>query len=174
MMSYRVLCFLFTLLLILFVPIKTIQAQQVGPAIIEKDKGWFTLGLSKDTPLDIGIGFTANFGRKHIWQAGLQSSSEFTLSGSDINVNAVNIGRGYSLVNRVGRIAIAAGPAFVWGDNRVDRKLDDFRSVGLVLNGQAILTPVKEIGIGIELFSNLNPELSVAGFRVILAIEGNK
>lgn len=76
-----------------------------------------------------------------------------------------------------GRVAIAGGPAVVWGLDRYDRerdKRDSYATGGLTLNGEAMFTPIREVGVGLELFCNVNPVISAAGGRAILVLEGNK
>jgi hypothetical protein len=77
--------------------------------------------------------------------------------GSFANMRAVNFGVGRFVVGRIGRLAAAAGPAVVWWDGG-----DPFTTAGAVASMQVILVPVKEIGLDIELWGNLNPERSVA------------
>ncbi|MBO6793014.1 MAG: hypothetical protein JJ895_03820 [Balneolaceae bacterium] len=165
------------LVLLLLVPISFAHAQQTEKDSVNLDIGWGTFGLGIDSPLDLGYGFSANIGRNHFWQLGFQNSSELSFGGSGAQVNMFHVGKGYSLVNRVGRIALAAGPAFVWGTDHFDSNTgtyDNFTALGLTLNGQAFVTPIKEIGIGVEVFYNINNTINVAGFRIIFGLEGFK
>lgn len=159
-----------------FYPIK-INAQEIGPSSPEHDKGWFSAGLGIDAPLDLSGSIIANFGRKHFWQFGLQVSEEFMLSGRGTNVTSFNIGRGISFVKNWGRFSIAGGPAVIWGLDRYDSDLDTRKSYisgGLLLNSQFIVTPIKELGVGFELYCNVNPVIIVGGIRAIFVLEGNK
>ena len=42
------------------------------------------------------------------------------------------------------------------------------------MNVQVIFTPVRELGVGLDLHGCLNPRASEAGVRVILVLEGNR
>ena len=172
------------LTLFLALPASEVNARQVDfqadPASPERDKGWATYGFGLDAPLDLGAGLTANFGRTHIWQVSLQTSQEFMLSGTGTNVTWLGVGRGYSAVGRWGRLAIAGGPAVVWGKDWYRRERPEgqerehYVTGGLTLSGQAIFTPVREVGVGLELFGNVNPVISAVGVRAMFVFEGNK
>lgn len=155
-----------------------LQAQSSPHQTVEDDKGWVSFGIANDEPIGLAVGFTANFGRTHFWQAGIEHSSELNIFGGETShMTSIHVGRGYSFVHRVGRIAFAAGPALNWGladSNTSLGEYSPFTSLGLVGNGQFILTPIKELGIGIELYSNINTVVTVTGLRLILTIEGNK
>jgi hypothetical protein len=155
-----------------------LQAQSTPKQTVADDKGWVSFGIGNDEPIGLAVGFTANFGRTHFWQAGIEHSSELNIFGGESShITSIHAGRGYSFVHRVGRIAFAAGPALNWGLDDSNTRLGEhspFTSVGLVGNGQFILTPIKELGIGIELYSNINNVVTVTGLRLILTIEGNK
>ncbi|MFP4546979.1 MAG: hypothetical protein ACLFQM_02530 [Fidelibacterota bacterium] len=163
--------------LLFFIPL-SVQAQQVDSVSTEHDSGWFSAGIGfVDIPLDLGVGVTAYFGRKYTWQVGFQRSTDFTISGTATHVNSINVGQGMTIANRWGRLAVAVGPAIVWGLDRFDHERDEwdsYTSIGLTLNGQVMFTPIRELGAGLELYCNVNPVLSVAGVRVIFVLEGNK
>jgi hypothetical protein len=149
----------------------------VGPASPEHDKGWMTAGLGNDAPFDLGFSVTANYGREHFWQLAWNGSSIFDLGGETTHIKSYSLARGYSISSRWTRLSLAAGPAFVeglgWRDNDT-RDLKYFRTIGLILNAQYILTPIKEAGVGLEFYGNLNSEISVLGIRLIAVLEGNK
>jgi hypothetical protein len=151
----------------------------VGPASPEHDKGWMTAGLGgTETNYNLGISLTANYGRTHFWQLALNGSDKLYLFSNDnrIEMISLSISRGYSVSSRWSRLAWAAGPAIVILDQYNDVKDCDehLKDLGFVFNAQYYLTPIKEMGIGIELYGNLNRTQSVSGMRIILALEGNK
>ena len=151
-------------------------AGQVGPSSPARDRGWVSVSFGLDTPLDFSGGISLNYGRHHFWQLALQSSQEFMISGEGTNAAALVLARGYSLTAPYSRVAVSAGPAYVWGLDHLDPKTwerPSYRTAGLALNAQAIFSPF-EMGIGLDFFVNVNPILSSAGVRLALVIEGNQ
>lgn len=143
------------------------------------DKGWFSFGMGLDHSLNasddqkIGVSLSANFGRNKFWQVGLDANS--TLWGN-ASLYALKAGRGYSSVGRWTRISLAGGPAFVFGElkNNMTTSKESFRTAGIYTDSQLIFTPIKELGIGIQLLGNVNFQQSYGGLRLILSIEGHK
>ena len=122
---------------------------------------------------------SANFGREQFVQLGVTSSS--SILGRSY-YSAVNLGAGYSISDRIGRIATSTGPVFVWGEEHPDKDNGRyFRSVGLFSNLQINITPVKEMGLGLDLFGIITPQFGSrissfisTGIRFTLVIEGHK
>ena len=152
-------------------------AQSPGPASLEHDRGWVTLGLGLGYPSDLSKIATVNLGRKRAFQAGYHVGS-----GSLHYVRVVNVGIGHSLVGRWSRIAGFVGPAVSWGfvgprvvpNGQGSDRLGYITTFGASATAQFIFTPVKEIGIGATFWGNLNPLRSVGGFGLVLVFEGNK
>ncbi len=151
----------------------------VGPASPEHDKGWISAGLGwAEAPYELGVSLTANYGREHFWQIALNGSDKLNIFGINDNIELISlsISRGYSVSSRWSRLAWAAGPAIVILDQYNERKNRDehLKDLGIVFNAQYYITPIKELGIGIELYGNLNGIQTVSGIRLIVALEGNK
>ena len=51
---------------------------------------------------------------------------------------------------------------------------DRYYTGGLAANAQVFFTPIMEFGLGLDAYANLNPQMSVAGLRLVLIIEGYK
>lgn len=137
-------------------------AQSPGPASAEHDRGWVTVDFGTGFPS--GYNVTANLGRKRVFQVGHHLGSGFLTT-----VRAVNVGFGHSWVSRWSRVAGFAGPAVSWGYGS-----SGFTTIGALANAQVIVTPVREIGIGVTIWGNLNAEQSVGGLGVMVVFEGNK
>mgnify|MGYP005620117425 CR=1 FL=1 len=107
----------------------------------------------------------------------MNGSSIFSLGGENTGVNSTSLARGYSVSSRWTSLSLAAGPAFVeglgWRDDQT-LKREYFHTMGLVFNAQYIFSPIKEAGVGLEFYGNLNSEISVLGIRLIAVLEGNK
>lgn len=154
----------------------SVCAQQPGPASPEHDKGWFAFGFGPAIGHNFSGAVTANFGREQVVQLALYATGDILGGGQ----SAMNVSIGRSRVSRVYRLGAFAGPALIVGEQEVRdergryRGLDSFRTVGIVASGQLIFTPVKEIGVGLDLFTILNLQMSTAGLSIMLVFEGNK
>ncbi len=139
------------------------------------DSGWMSIGFGFDDEFDIGVTASANFGDKLFWQLGFQGSYDFCTDSCSKrkSIYVLNYGRGFSIVNRIGRISLSAGPGLVWGWVE-DTNFSNFISTGIVGNAQLIATPFKETGLGLDAFFNLNPRVSTYGLRFTFVFEGNK
>ncbi len=165
------------LLLALTIPAATSVAQTPGPASPDRDGGWLSLGIGRGFPHDISVVASANIGRENVWQVGFSGVSDISLGGEVPSVAAVNVARGFSLVSRWSRVSLSGGPAAVWGKQRSSFRSHDlsrFTTVGLVGSAEFVFTPIKEVGIGFDVYGNVNPAKPVAGIRLLLVVEGNK
>ena len=144
------------------------SAQLPGPASPERDRGWLAAGFGVGAPYGTSGAITANFGRERVRQLGVRGT--FDLLGWE-GVNALSVSAGRSWVRRVGRAAVFLGPAVVWGQ-RIPG--GEYATGGVVGSAQAILTPIKEAGFGVDLFGSLSPKGVVGGLGLILVLEGNK
>ena len=138
------------------------------------DKGWFSIGVGADSEYDLSLLISGNFGRSKFWQANVLTATEFTL-GSNKNAAhyfSVSVARGYSSVYRLSRVFLAAGPSLVMGNKPYPMRNKRFTTPGLIINSGINLTPLKEFGIGFNIFGNLNPQLSSYGFTFSFDIEG--
>lgn len=139
------------------------------------DSGWLSLGMGVDDQFDIGVTASANYGGRLFWQLGFQGSYDFCVDSCSKrkSMYVLNAGRGVSFVNRVGRIAFAAGPGLVWGWID-DTKFTNIISAGIVGNAQLIVTPIEKVGFGLDAFFNANPRQSTFGLRFTFVFEGEK
>ncbi len=146
----------------------------VPPASPERDGGWFTFGLGPGDPYGTAATMTANVGRERFLQAGFHANSEFSFGGRSASTNALHVGAGLARVSRWDRTSISAGPAVVWGLRDAADPDARFTTGGVVLNGQAVFTPIPELGIGLDAFVNVNPVQSGYGVALTFVFEGNK
>lgn len=140
------------------------------------DRGWFTYGLGVGAPFGLSGVVSADFGSKHIVELSLRSTTEFSIGGESDNVGAFSIAVGRSTVSRIGRLAATIGPALVLTDKYYpdisERKYTT--TFGVMAAGQAIFTPIREAGLGLDAFVVLNPKQPAMGLSLTLAIEGYK
>lgn len=146
-----------------------------GPASSVHDRGWFAFGLGAGEPYGTAVVGTANFGRTRFVQVGFHASTELhLLGGRSASVNALHLGGGLSRVSRWDRVALAAGPAVVWGLRDATDTDSRYATAGVVLSGQAIFTPIPEVGLGLDAFVNVNPVRSAYGVGLTFVFEANK
>jgi hypothetical protein len=135
---------------------------QPEPASPTYDNGWFAVGLgvwpAPSNTVDLTGSITANFGRERVLQVGVH--------GVD-NVGSIDLGFGRSWASRWWRTAVFVGPAVVVRKNQL-------YTGGGTVSTQVILTPVKEMGLGLDFFMNVNPRDSFIGMSATFTLEGNK
>ena len=166
----------FLLLALALLSISSTASAQVdgpGPASPEHDWGWFAFGFGGSVLGRATGAVTANFGRERIVQAGLHGVGSGLFAPAVPSANAAHISYGFSGVDRFSRVAFTLGPAVVWGisDTETDTR---YVTGGVVANAQFMVTPLKEFGLGVDVFVNLNPEVPALGAAVTFAFEGNK
>lgn len=77
-------------------------------------------------------------------------------------------------MSRWDRTSLALGPAVVWGLRDATDPSDRFVTGGLVVSGQAMFTPIPELGLGLDAFVNVNPVQSGYGVGLTFVFEANK
>lgn len=168
---------LLTLAILLQLATVSCLAQQPGPAAPDRDGGWLSIGIGRGVPYDFSGVVSANFGRVRFWQVAYNGTGDLSLGGKVAGGGSVSFGRGHSFVDRIGRVAGSIGPGFVWGQywhGSPTTELSSFKTIGLVASAQFVLTPIKEVGFGIDLYSNVNSIKTVGGIRLSIVLEGNK
>ena len=148
------------------------SAAQPGPPSAERDRGWFAFGYGLGRPDDLAGVITANFGRERVIQVGFHGVTDFALGGSVASVSALHVGPGLSRVSRWDRTALFVSPAVVWGQRTTTD--DRFVTAGVVVSGQAVLTPVREVGLGLDVFVTLNAVRPAYGAALTFVFEANK
>ncbi len=161
-------------LLIAASPVAAQTGPDLGPAAPERDRGWFAFGFGPGHPHGAVAVATANFGRERILQVGFHANSDLNPFGRSASTNALHVGAGLSRVSRWDRTALALGPAVVWGLRDAADPEDRFTTAGLVLSGQAMFTPIPEVGLGLDAFVNMNPAQSGYGVGITFVFEANK
>lgn len=166
-------------LLTVFLLMSTGRAQET--TINKTDRGWFTIGVGTGTRHNISTVINANFGRKHVFQWTYYRSQNVDLDrlitlGKPDNLNSFAVSYCFSAVSRYKRLAISAGPSFVFGKITEDNfeVRDDFRVIGLLLNLQTIFSPIKEIGVGLDFYYNFNPVIHFGGVALTFVVEDYK
>jgi hypothetical protein len=139
-------------------------------------KEWADIGLGssstdyfKTVPNDANFAFNYNrsFGKAY-YQVGINGNVLTTTP----YLSTVNVGIGNRLCSRYYLLSGFIGPAFMWGNKTETGTY--FSTIGLSTTVQCILKPLRDLGIGIELYSNLNLIQSNAGLRVVLSISNGK
>lgn len=159
------------LLAVLAAPAGHAQAT-ADPASPARDRGWTSLGVGPGTPGGFAGALTVTLGRTHGPQAGAQAESVFCLGDRCAETTAFHVGYAASDVGRWHRVAVGGGPALVLAR---DVPGADLRTaVGVAANVQTMVTPVRELGLGLQVFGILSPVRPAAGVLLIVAFEGNK
>lgn len=136
----------FWLIIHLFPVAAAAQAFYPSP---ERDGGWVAIGAGLGSPYGKAIVATANFGRERVLQVGLRLTSDFDALDQDQMLSALHLGGGLSRVGRWTRVALTAGPALVFNRNE---DLDESRALGAVISGQAVVTPIPAVGLGLDAY----------------------
>ncbi|MEO6883941.1 MAG: hypothetical protein ABI199_07940 [Bacteroidia bacterium] len=87
-------------------------------------------------------------------------------------LSTINLDIGDRLFSRYYLLSGFVGPAYMWGD-KTDSG-NHFSTIGINTTIQIIGKPLKDFGIGIELYSNWNYIQSNVGFRVVINISSGK
>ena len=124
-------------------------------------------------PLWLGGGAHVSAGRRLAVRLGADASAEFTLGADPTTVYAVDLSPGVRA--SAGRLHVAAfaGPSVVWGLGRFERgrlgpSRQPYTTLGLALNGSAVVDVGKGIGLGVGVSGNVNPDVSRGGARLAL------
>lgn len=167
-----------TLLLALTLQIKCIAAVQDSTKF-KKDWGNIGLGVSSNSYLtqgandfNLGINYNRLLG-KFCYQIGFNGNA-FSQAPY---LNCINLNIGYRLFDRYYLVSGFVGPGFMWGHKRPDPNETEghsYSAIGLSSNIQLIIKPLKDLGIGIELFSNINNTNSNVGFRIVFHMSSGK
>jgi hypothetical protein len=118
--------------------------------------------------INLGLDYNHTLINNWYYQIGFNSSGSFL--PADSSVNSLNFGIAKAMIDRYYLGAIFLGPAFMWGKNANKT----YTTVGIVANIQLLVKPLKDFGIGIELFSMLNPQVSSTGVRAVLHLSNGK
>ena len=158
------------------------RAQQTGPgpAHPSRDAGWTSFGAGFwSHPYDVSGFLSLNYGRERFAQLLVNGTSHFCISSSCAGVAVIGLGGGRSWVDRSARAAVSGGLAA--GSHTARAGGPSHPSAGAYANVQLAVTPVKEVGVGLDLFAQtygtdglLGRPRVAYGLRVLFVIEGNK
>lgn len=164
--------YIFTLFLFFHFIYCTAQSDQNPNSCLDTIKTtsiqWASLGIGAVSDFNNYRGI--NFGLSYHWKTksltyktGISHSAK--LSG--MAINDLNFGLGKSIVHRFYVFCLAAGPGIVWGK--------EFNSsISLVGQFEIVFTPIKNLGFGVELFSNINNANNLFGSRIIIHLNDKK
>jgi len=148
--------------------ISMLPAQEVS--IQEKsEKGSlsFSAGFIENIPrFDFGLGAELKFGSAKYWVIAYHHSAKLLVSSSSLHgYQSIVLGAGLSKISRFIRIGISIGPALVLKTNQSENVN---YLAGININSQFIMTPFRDMGLGVEMNSNLNPDKYILGIRAVL------
>ncbi len=155
--------------------------QEQVPTDTSRYQYWFNIGPAIDSyssAFNLGFNYNSSLGGNY-YQVGYQSISRKSkeyypgLEFKEYPFYACNIGIGKVSVEKYLFFAYFIGPAFVWGEKVGDnldangiRQIKEFYSAGVALNSQIFFRPISELGIGLELYGNINPIRTLAELRL--------
>lgn len=153
-------------IVLLFLPIMILTAQEENP----KQKYWFNVGLGINNSSVANIGGNYNFSfKEYYFQVGYQFISRGLglpysyLFYKEFPLYALNVGVGNISKNRFVFFGNFIGPSYVWGEKLGEdidiyghRQIEKFNTVGIAINSQLFFKPLSEIGLGLELYGNIN------------------
>ena len=152
-----------TIILILLFSLQ-LSAKEIGPANPGDDRGWVAFGLGRDNAGDMSGNLSFNLGRTKIFQLAVHSNSTFMGKTKSVIYSA---SPGISVAKQFVRIALFLGPSVNYYPKR--------KTVpGLSGSTQFIFTPIKELGIGLNLFGSINSGDFISGVGISFVLEGNK
>ncbi len=153
-----------------------LAAQTTREANRDDDRGWISLGVGTGADWDLASSVNLNYGRETFFQCALHRLENFSIGNNPNHIHSVSVGIGHATVSPFSRLAFSAGLSFLFGKRYDDilEKNTEFKTVGLLLNTQIAFTPIREAGIGLDMFINLNKEQKTGGVTLTLFIEGNK
>ncbi|HPN38137.1 MAG TPA: hypothetical protein PL041_07010 [Melioribacteraceae bacterium] len=153
---------------------------------------WINTGIGVNSSSTAAFGANYNFSLGELYsQVGYQSiyryigEYNYDYSYMEFPLKAVNIGIGDVVIGEYYFVSFMIGPAYVWGTKKeLTSRLNifnhniaeevDFSTVGLVFNTQFIFTFIKEMGIGVELYGNINSERSLAEIKLTFHLNNGK
>ncbi|MFH0734885.1 MAG: hypothetical protein V1773_10695 [bacterium] len=154
-----------------------------------KFRYWFNTSLGLNTSSTYAFGFNYNFSTWDFYsQVGYQTVYRYMgpfdndYNFMEFPLKSINIGIGDVIAEDYYFAAFMIGPAYTWGTKNVKNsvkiqdiyqviymdKEEKFNTIGLVFNAQIFFTFVKEIGVGLELYGNINNVRSLAEIKLSL------
>jgi hypothetical protein len=145
----------------------TCMAQE--DSLVKKRVDWSNIGIGtarKDILNGLaGANFSANYNsviqKSNCYQVGLNT----TFFSAYPNLTAYHVGLGKRYANRFLLLAAFFGPAYITGKAR---EKDRFHTIGISSNVHLILKPLKDLGLGIEFYTNLSFIQSTSGVRLVV------
>jgi hypothetical protein len=165
------------IVLLLAFPVFLISQQLEEAVNKSEDRGWISGGIGLAmSPWSLSSSISANYGQQLFYQCAFHRVQNINIGGGEAkHVSALSLGLGGSKVHRFFRIAVSAGPSIAVGNYSVEESnYQGFTAIGVLANIQLALTPIKELGIGIDGFININTAASFSGFTITFFLEGNK
>jgi len=159
--------------------VNTLQAQEKRLQLLSpKDNFGIIFSYSLPNAKVADGGASVNWGRKlRYYQVSFDRTVGLWWSDfPSISMNSLSASVGLASLGRYHTLSVFGGPAFVWGQSE-DADLSDaddprFATVGAHLNAQAMVQPLRYLGVGVVLYSNLNAHESVTTLRFALKIGG--
>lgn len=141
---------------------------------------------------NIGVGFsfptTSNsikgpeIGLNYNWlikkvtlQFNASHTQKLSLSSSPLVLNVVGIGIGRNIVKGFYNVGIIIGPGIMWGQENLGYDYEKkYVNAGVSLSAQLIGKPIKNFGLGFELFAHMNKDFNSTGAKFILHFNTQK
>lgn len=141
---------------------------------------WLSIGPGFDfngkKVVDGNLGFNYNFQPRFggLFQAGFISSKEWkgTYFPLLYNRRFYQINLGYGILRKNAKVLQSAfiGPAYILGALNIDPSLypegQGYTRFGIQGNATMAYTPIKDVGVGLEVFACYNSKYSFAGLRL--------
>jgi hypothetical protein len=132
-------------------------------------------GKIKNSIDGYNIGVNYHWLHKRItYQAGLSGSSTLFPGAS---LYALNAGIGKTLVTKPVLLSLVAGPGITWGqyqDTDNNNISDHYVMPGIAITAEVIVRPVKNFGVGCEIYTNFTSEINSSGIRFVLHLNTSK
>ncbi len=131
--------------------------------------GFLGSSLRSDIQNVVAADYQFHIRRQH-FQIGAMMSGEEFLSN---NYTQVHLGYGYRTENYISNFASFIGPSYFSGvSGRVGQPEDFFSGFGIYTSFQAVLKIAYDIGLGVELYGEVNYKQTLIGIKLIAYFSG--
>lgn len=131
--------------------------------------GFLGSTLREDIQNVVAADYQFHIRRQH-FQVGAMMSGEEFLSNNYVQVH---LGYGYRIENYNSNFAAFIGPTYFSGvAGKVGQAEDFFDGYGVYLSVQAVLKVAYDIGLGVEVFGEVNYKQNMAGIKLIAFFSG--
>ncbi len=153
----------------------SIYAQKIDNSF----KYWITIGAWVDRDLTANFNYCFSIGNKFYKVNYLLKDQSFlannlTPGSHGIVYRSIDASIGKRLQSEWFQTTFFIGPSYIFGKKKMNNLVNNFTAIGVQSDIQLLFRIANEIGLGLDLFANLNFERSFAGFDVNITLGNGK